>query len=236
MRKMTQEFRRTSANQLIEWQVEGFYTRETSAQYEFFTLNDLAGVPQPSKSLHLFRCASRYTEYAAFADATWHITDKFDVTGGIRYARDDQQFSPDGRRLFKAHPNLPPTQAKMCAISLGTIRYHFLPITPPPMRATATGYRPGSRSTSHSTRRPACRMGRPHFTSRTRSRATRRASRPKARIGASPWILPAITSIGATFKLPPIPAASAASGMPCSGERHRRWSGIESLEHVPSPR
>ena len=141
MHKMTQELRLTSkANQFIEWQIGGFYTHETSAQYEYFALNDLAGVPQPN-NLYTYFVPSRYTEYAAFGDATWHITNKVDVTGGIRYARDDQQFSQTGGGFLGS--SKPSTDSSEDVRNyLGTARYHLSDHATAYVRY-ATGYRPG---------------------------------------------------------------------------------------------
>src|SRR5205085_1680838 len=47
--------------------------------------------PDPAADgLILVSLPSRYREYAAFANATWHINPKFELTGGGRWSRNKQ--------------------------------------------------------------------------------------------------------------------------------------------------
>src|SRR5207302_224201 len=71
----------------------------------------------------------------------WHVTRKFDITGGLRYARDDQGFSQTGSGLFGA--SKPATSSTEDVRNfLGTVRYHFSERATGYLRY-ATGYRPG---------------------------------------------------------------------------------------------
>lgn len=38
-----------------------------------------------------FTNSGETTSYDVFADATWHVTDRFELTGGVRYTRDDKE-------------------------------------------------------------------------------------------------------------------------------------------------
>lgn len=93
-KKFTQELRLASPNNdKLEWLLGAFYTHEKSAidpqnllATEFGTdtvARDI--VPIANVFLH-----SNYTEYAGFANATWHITPRADLTVGGRLAHNKQ--------------------------------------------------------------------------------------------------------------------------------------------------
>jgi outer membrane receptor protein involved in Fe transport len=139
--KVTQELRLASAhNQQIEWQIGGFYTRESSSLNEVFVLRDLTGLPAPN-DLFTYFVPSRYSEYAAFGDVTWHLSGKFDVTGGARFSRDEQTFTQVGTGLLGSSK---PTSKSSDDITtyLANARYHFTNNAVAYFRF-ATGYRPG---------------------------------------------------------------------------------------------
>src|SRR5213075_339929 len=50
--------------------------------------------------LFLVALPSRYTEGAGFANATWHISPKFDLTGGGRYSHNKQSMEQDTNGLL----------------------------------------------------------------------------------------------------------------------------------------
>ena len=139
--KFTQEIRLASKeNTRVEWLIGGFYTLENSTINEHFDLGGLAGQPEPN-TLFTYYVPSRFEEYAAFGDLTWHLTTKLDVTGGIRYARDNQSFLQDGSGTFA--PSQPPTKStENVETYLGNLRYHFSDNATGYLRY-ATGYRPG---------------------------------------------------------------------------------------------
>ena len=92
--KFTQEFRLSSPNNdTIEWLGGLFYTHEKSKidpQNYFateFGTDEIA--PDVEQIAHIF-LHSRYDEYAAFANATWHITPRADLTLGGRLAHNKQ--------------------------------------------------------------------------------------------------------------------------------------------------
>jgi iron complex outermembrane recepter protein len=139
--KFSQEVRlASSAGRTIEWAIGGFYTREKSELATEFALRDVAGAPVVN-NLFVYRAPTTFEEQAVFGDLTWRLTDKLDVTGGIRYARNDQEFTQFGSGAFGF--NLPTREFDEDVFTyLGNVRYHLSD------RATAyvryaTGYRPG---------------------------------------------------------------------------------------------
>src|SRR4029079_9582084 len=93
--KFTQEFRLSSPNNdSLEWLLGAFYTHEKSKidpQNYFateFGTNIIA--PDVAQIANIF-LHSKYSEYAGFANATWHATPRFDVTVGGRLAHNQQR-------------------------------------------------------------------------------------------------------------------------------------------------
>jgi outer membrane receptor protein involved in Fe transport len=93
-RKFSQEVRLASSpDQRLSWQIGGYYTREdtdTLQRYVPFradgtVINDLI-------EIYRDEVRSRYTDLSAFANATFKITDKWEVSGGIRHSRITDDF------------------------------------------------------------------------------------------------------------------------------------------------
>ena len=92
-KRFTQEVRLASAGkQQVEWTVGGFYTHEKNKlSQDLLGVDGLTGAPVPAlDGLVIVALPSRYSEYAAFANATWHINPKFDLSGGARYSHNKQ--------------------------------------------------------------------------------------------------------------------------------------------------
>jgi outer membrane receptor protein involved in Fe transport len=92
-RRFTQEVRLASTGkQTIEWTVGGFYTREKNELTQnLYGVDALTGDLFPGlDGLVIVALPSRYREYAGFANATWHISPKFDLTAGGRYSHNSQ--------------------------------------------------------------------------------------------------------------------------------------------------
>jgi len=114
-KKFAQEIRLTSAkSDKFEWLIGGYYTREPGRIFQLYRPFDPAtgallpeagtipqdllgpGVPAAPFPFDHFLTASldsTYKEYAGFVSATWHVTSAFDITGGIRYSRNEQRTS-----------------------------------------------------------------------------------------------------------------------------------------------
>ncbi len=140
-RVFSQEVRlAASGNKRLEWVLGGFYTDEKNSYTDEFKLRDLAGNPAPNDLFNIYGPSS-YTEYAGFGDLTWHFTDKFDMTGGVRYAHNEVTTATLGSGLFVSPQ--PRTGSSGKAVTyLGNARYKFNDRATGYLRY-ATGYRPG---------------------------------------------------------------------------------------------
>jgi iron complex outermembrane receptor protein len=92
-KRFTQEIRLASnSNEVIEWTVGGFYTREKNRlSQNLFGIDGVDGERIPTlDGLVIVDLPSKYREIAGFANATWHISPKFDLTAGARYSGNRQ--------------------------------------------------------------------------------------------------------------------------------------------------
>jgi len=84
-----------SMGRRIAWSLGGFYTHESAAtrtaQYAFD--NDYRPIEAFAPALSDSRVENTFDEWAAFGELTWHASEHVDLTGGLRFARDDQQFT-----------------------------------------------------------------------------------------------------------------------------------------------
>ncbi|HEY0941926.1 MAG TPA: TonB-dependent receptor [Steroidobacter sp.] len=101
--KFTQELRLASPDsKKLEWMIGGYYTREPGKQRQQYLPFDIAtrqfidqtitvgpplfDEPATFDRLIVARLDSTYEEYAGFGSATWYLTPRFEVTGGVRYS------------------------------------------------------------------------------------------------------------------------------------------------------
>ena len=92
-RRFTQEIRLSSTGKrAIEWTVGGFYTHESNRLgQDLYGVDGATGTPVSSlDGLITVSLPSRYSEYAGFANATWHVGPQFDLTGGGRWSHNKQ--------------------------------------------------------------------------------------------------------------------------------------------------
>lgn len=93
-RRFTQEVRLASThNNVFEWTVGGFYTHEKNRLgQDLYGVDALTGASVSAlDGLIIVGLPSRYTEYAGFANATWHLAPKFDLTAGGRWSHNSQE-------------------------------------------------------------------------------------------------------------------------------------------------
>lgn len=94
VRKFTQEVRLASpSNEVFEWMVGGYYTKEKGIIEQHingFVLDDPAMLRDQLTDLIFLSLDSRYREIAGFTNATWHVSDRFDVTAGARLSKNKQ--------------------------------------------------------------------------------------------------------------------------------------------------
>ena len=104
-RRFTQETRfASSGKQMIEWTVGGFYTHERNHLTQNAFQADPATRQRLVDGLILVDLPTRYTEYAGFANATWHLSPKFDLTVGGRYSHNRQSSRQDTSGLLVKDP------------------------------------------------------------------------------------------------------------------------------------
>ncbi|MEI2428920.1 TonB-dependent receptor [Lysobacter yananisis] len=145
LEKWTQELRLVSKpDDRFEWMIGGFYTRETSANRQVVGATTLAGAPIPGVTpLAIAEIPSDYTERALFANATYKFSERFDVTAGLRHARNRQNFEQivsDGILLPLA--TSPGRSSENVTTYLLGSRWHFDRDSMLYARI-ASGYRPG---------------------------------------------------------------------------------------------
>ncbi len=146
-RKFSEELRLASpAGEQFEWLVGGFFTHEHSP-----VVQDINGVDPTSAALQETALEARFTttfdEFAAFADATYHFTDVFDLQGGLRYSHNRQTYSEaDYGPLGEIAPGVPFTISQDSADNSATFlvvpQFKINPHTMAYVRV-ASGYRPG---------------------------------------------------------------------------------------------
>jgi iron complex outermembrane recepter protein len=145
VRKYTQEVRLASpTGGVLEWQVGGFFTRESSALPEslpILILPTLASTGLPA--FYDLATNAVYREWAAYGQVTYHFSPAFDVALGGRWSENKQSVNTaDSGLLF-------PTPKTEVGASTGTDflysvapRWHLSQDTMTYVRV-ATGYRPG---------------------------------------------------------------------------------------------
>lgn len=141
--KFTQEVRLASASgQPLEWVIGGFYTREDFTGGQVLLSLDLAGQAL-ANNLYAYQLPSLYKEYAGFGTVTWHLTDKFDVSGGLRYAHNSQEKQVIGTGTIGSSLNDPLRKSDDDVVTyLANARYHFNDRVTTYVRY-ATGYKAG---------------------------------------------------------------------------------------------
>lgn len=94
LKKWTQEVRLASpSGGRFEWLVGGFFTDETTSNAQLVRSFDMAGNPiAPLDPLAIVGLPATYKEYAVFGNATFKLSEQFEITGGVRWARNDQTF------------------------------------------------------------------------------------------------------------------------------------------------
>lgn len=150
--KFTQEFRLVSPEgDRFEWLLGAYYTDEDSLIGQRLlavqpgTDNPVAGIPLPAD----LGIESTYEELALFGNATWHVTDRFDLSFGARWSDNDQDAAQNGLIIL---PILPGGQLALDFADLSSSespftwsfspRYEFNDTTSAYLRV-ATGFRPG---------------------------------------------------------------------------------------------
>ena len=146
LKKLTQEVRLASPQgETLEWLLGGFFTHEQGSNNQNYLTLAADGAPIAGFDLAHANLPSIYREYAAFGDLTWHLTQKFDMTGGLRYAHNDQDFQEvSGGALFGADSATPVFKSSESVVTfVASPRYRINSNSILYVRI-ASGYQPGS--------------------------------------------------------------------------------------------
>lgn len=147
LKKFTQEFRFSTSDGAapFQWLVGGFYTHEKSGNEQVVTAQNLDGSSIPGiDPLATAGLPSTYQEYAVFGQASYTIADAFEFGGGIRWARNEQDFRQisDSAAGLVPTANDPGSSSEDVVTWSGFARYAIAPRASLYARV-ATGYRPG---------------------------------------------------------------------------------------------
>ena len=143
--KWTQEFRLASNSAgRIEWLLGAFYTEEDSQNAQDVFAFDEAGQPVFAEPVFIFaRLPTNYREIAGFGNLTFKLTDSFDVTAGLRWAQNKQDFHQiTGGEILPTADFPGDSQEDVWTYAVSP-RLHINDDTMLYLRV-ASGYRPGS--------------------------------------------------------------------------------------------
>src|SRR3546814_17940516 len=89
LKKWTQEVRLASpSGGRFEWLVGGFFTDEETSNSQLVRSFDMDGnVIVPLDPLAIVGLPATYKEYAIFGNATFKLSERFEVTGGLQIGR-----------------------------------------------------------------------------------------------------------------------------------------------------
>jgi len=145
--KFNQEFRLVSPDdETFEWLVGAFYTDEDSA-----VLQKIYAVEAPTGAIATsvplladLTLGSTYEEFALFGNATWHVTDRFDLSFGARQSWNDQTASQiaDGP-LAGGHTEYDNLKSSESPFTWSISPLYNLSSTTSIYARVATGFRPG---------------------------------------------------------------------------------------------
>ncbi len=138
--KLTQEVRVAGRGRVFDWLAGVFYTNEDSTQFQSLPAFDAEGALSPVNLLTV-TIPSRFEEYAGFGNLTWHLTDRVDLTAGVRYAHNSQSQEQQGSGLLVDSASERSSNDDV-ATYLANVRYRVNDHVMPYLRF-ATGYRPG---------------------------------------------------------------------------------------------
>lgn len=144
LEKWTQEVRLASpSGGRFEWLIGGFFTDETTSNAQLVRSFDMAGNPIPSLDpLAIVGLPATYKEYAAFANGTFKFSDQFEITGGLRWARNEQTFRQQSEGAIVPQADDPGESAESVFTFSVSPQFHINEDAMLYARV-ATGYRPG---------------------------------------------------------------------------------------------
>ena len=144
LKKVTQELRLTSPSYgRFEWQLGAFYTYEKSSNEQLINARDFGNVPISGLDPFAFvALPSVYREYAVFGNVTYKFSDRFDIAGGLRWAKNRQRFRQISTGFVVPPADVPGRSSEdVVTYSVGP-RFHISDDSMIYARV-ASGYRPG---------------------------------------------------------------------------------------------
>jgi outer membrane receptor protein involved in Fe transport len=143
--KGTQEFRLVSKpDDHLEWLLGAFWTRENTKQNQVASAQFLDYTPIPGLDpLETAGLPSTYKEYAGFGDLTYKFTSAFDISAGVRWAHNDQTFTPIAGGALAGGASYEPEKSSENVLTYSfSPRLHFGTDSMLYLRV-ASGYAPG---------------------------------------------------------------------------------------------
>jgi iron complex outermembrane receptor protein len=144
LQKVTQEFRLASpAGGKVDWLLGAFYTDEDSGNEQLLTAQAFDGASIPGLDpLFIGSIPSTYKEYAAFGGVTFHLTDRFEIAAGLRYARNEQTFRQASSGSLVSTTDTPGSSTENVTTYSVSSAFHFTDDVMAYARV-ASGYQPG---------------------------------------------------------------------------------------------
>ncbi|MBV8805772.1 MAG: TonB-dependent receptor, partial [Sinobacteraceae bacterium] len=144
LRKTTEEVRLASKpGGTLEWLLGTFYTHENSQNDQLVSAQLFDGtIPPGLNPLAIAQLPSTYSEYAVFADITYKLNRLFDISGGARWARNDQDYAQISGGFLLPTANTPGRSAQSVVTYSLAPRWHINSDTMAYLRI-ASGYQPG---------------------------------------------------------------------------------------------
>lgn len=143
--KWTQEFRLASPTDgRVEWLLGAYYTDEESKNLQESFAFDAGGQPIPPFSPYFAFASlpSEYRELAIFGAVTVKLTDRFDITAGLRWADNEQEFRQISGGAILPDADDPGESSENVLTYMVSPRLHLSDDTMIYARV-ASGYRPG---------------------------------------------------------------------------------------------
>ena len=144
LKKWTQELRLASqGGGRFEWLIGGFFTDEKSSNYQIARSYDMDGnVIVPLDPLAIAQLPAAYKEYAVFGNGTFRFTDRLELTAGVRWARNEQDFRQISEGVIVPTSNTPGSSAENVVTYSVSPQFRFSDDGMIYARV-ASGYRPG---------------------------------------------------------------------------------------------
>ncbi|MDZ3833112.1 MAG: TonB-dependent receptor [Sphingopyxis sp.] len=147
--KFTQEIRLTSPTERsLRWTVGAFYTNERAFldQRAVAYDNDYNLIPAFQPYLFFANVPTRYREYAVFGGLTWRVSDRFELSSGGRWARNQQDFMQESYGAIIPTASVSSETSESVATYMVSAKYKVTDNVTTYARI-ASGYRPGGPNT-----------------------------------------------------------------------------------------